>query len=78
MTDEDGNKYYMAFGIDLGQCVWCGECARICPMQCIEMRSEGAVIDFDNCIHCGCCEGYCPVGAIGDNRKVIFKYAIQE
>ena len=78
LTDEDGNKYYLDYGIDLSQCVCCGECARVCPMQCIEMRPEGAVIDFDNCLRCGCCENSCAVGAIGDNRKIIVKYAVHE
>jgi len=59
----------------LENCTGCGDCARICPMKCIEIRKEHkrtvppqqkkiAVIDEKPCIRCYCCHEFCPAKAI--------------
>ena len=44
--DEDGNKYYIGFGIDGDSCVCCGNCASMCPAMCIDLSSGVAVCCF--------------------------------
>ncbi|MCL2079447.1 MAG: DUF362 domain-containing protein [Oscillospiraceae bacterium] len=50
----------------LENCIGCGECKRICPMQCIKMdgKSKMVCIDEKNCIRCYCCHEFCPAKAI--------------
>ena len=73
MTDGDGNRYYMDFGIDENWCICCGECEMNCPMGCISIRGGCAAIDSNVCIRCGYCQAFCPTDAIGDNRKIIVR-----
>ena len=71
--DDDGNKYYMGFGIDSAACVGCGNCARVCPMQCIQIVNQVAEINTDVCIECLACTQECPTNALGDYRKIIVR-----
>jgi len=48
----------------LNNCIGCGDCVRICPMQCMEIREKLAVISEKECIKCYCCHEFCPVKAI--------------
>jgi len=48
----------------LSNCIGCGDCARICPMHCIEIHNRLAVISEKDCIKCYCCHEFCPVKAI--------------
>ncbi|MBW3582220.1 MAG: ferredoxin family protein [Euryarchaeota archaeon] len=43
-----------------------GECADVCPVDCIHESVDGQMffIDPDDCIDCGACESVCPVEAI--------------
>jgi heterodisulfide reductase subunit A len=49
-------------------CVGCGECAKACPFQAMEMVGEGkklkAQVATAACKGCGVCAGACPSGAI--------------
>ncbi len=55
------------------KCIACGQCARVCPAQCISLKGEGKGkerqpvefnIDFSRCIYCGFCVEICPVNAL--------------
>jgi len=48
----------------LDSCIGCGDCVRICPMQCMEIRERLAVISERDCIRCYCCHEFCPEKAI--------------
>ena len=44
-------------------CISCGACASVCPVDAITEGDAKYVIDADACIECGACAGACPVGA---------------
>ncbi len=55
--------------IDANACTGCGKCAKVCPVDAIELVSENDAkrsvkIDDDICLGCGLCARNCPVDAI--------------
>lgn len=46
------------------ECIKCGACAGVCPVDAISEGDPTYVIDPEVCIDCGACEEGCPVGAI--------------
>ena len=54
----------MAYKVNTEDCVRCGVCAEVCPMNAIELKEEAAYIKPGQWIDCGGCAGSCPVGAI--------------
>lgn len=46
------------------QCTGCGECARACPDDAVEVEGDLARIDRERCVGCGLCVRACPTGAI--------------
>jgi ferredoxin len=44
-------------------CIMCGQCAKICPMDNIRYAGK-AVVFGDKCISCCACVQYCPQEAI--------------
>ena len=54
----------MAYKVNTEDCVRCGVCAEVCPMNAIELMEEAAYIKPGQCIDCGGCAGSCPVNAI--------------
>jgi electron transport complex protein RnfB len=47
-------------------CIACGICAKNCPVACIEITDNLAVIDHEKCINCGICAAKCPTKSIVD------------
>jgi electron transport complex protein RnfB len=47
-------------------CIGCGICAKSCPVKCIEIADNLAVIDREKCINCGICAAKCPTHSIVD------------
>ncbi|MDR0446586.1 MAG: EFR1 family ferrodoxin [Oscillospiraceae bacterium] len=56
-------------------CTGCGECARLCPMECIKM-SGGKPIRDGECTLCLACLHRCPAGAVeyGDSTRGKTRY----
>jgi len=44
-------------------CISCGACQPVCPVDCISQSEEKYVIDANTCITCGACATVCPVAA---------------
>jgi ferredoxin len=45
-------------------CINCGACADVCPVEAISEKGEVHVIDPEVCTDCGACNEVCPVDAI--------------
>lgn len=43
-------------------CIGCGNCAGVCPQNCIKTDDVPFVIEQDHCLHCGNCMTVCPAG----------------
>lgn len=48
------------------ECIKCGACADICPVNAISEADDKYVVDAETCIDCGACEDGCPVSAISE------------
>ncbi|AHM58081.1 hypothetical protein EAL2_808p05780 (plasmid) [Peptoclostridium acidaminophilum DSM 3953] len=57
----------MAYRINDDECIACGACQPVCPVECISEKEDGKrLIDEDKCISCGACAGVCPVSCISE------------
>ncbi|MEG0832667.1 MAG: 4Fe-4S binding protein [Oscillospiraceae bacterium] len=56
----------MAREINKEECIGCGACEAVCPVNAISEKDGKYVIDADACIDCGACESGCPVSAISE------------
>lgn len=57
--------------VDTDNCIGCGRCGEVCPVQAINMVNAGgpAAIDSSMCLGCGVCIRNCPAASIElDNR----------
>lgn len=55
----------MAYVID-DNCVCCGTCISVCPVEAISEGETKYNIDPDTCISCGSCAAVCPSEAISE------------
>ncbi len=63
--------------INSADCIGCGKCARLCPMENIEL-ADGKVLAGNKCTMCYRCVSRCPEKAITlIGRKIIEQYDIQ-
>ncbi|MBU2703323.1 Pyruvate/2-oxoacid:ferredoxin oxidoreductase delta subunit [Sporomusaceae bacterium BoRhaA] len=54
-------------------CISCGECARGCPAQIIDMSSGKPIPDLDKCINCFCCHELCPKKAVDIKKHWLYR-----
>lgn len=55
---------------DLDECIGCGACADICPVDAVNMVDELPDVDQDWCIGCGVCAVSCPAEVISIKRRL--------
>lgn len=46
------------------ECVMCGACVDVCPVNAISEGDPKYIIDAGTCVDCGACAGECPRNAI--------------
>ncbi len=51
------------------ECISCGLCADICPLNAIELVNGKPVIDYNRCSHDGKCAAVCPTNSIKLGRQ---------
>ena len=54
---------------DIDECVGCGECVTICPVEAVKMSEDKPVVDCEWCIGCGVCATVCPTDAVVINVR---------
>jgi Pyruvate/2-oxoacid:ferredoxin oxidoreductase delta subunit len=50
--------------VNQDDCIGCGTCVRLCPMEAISLDEDIAVITESRCIGCGVCVHHCPEDAM--------------
>jgi len=57
--------------VNKSECIGCGTCVQVCPVQRLEVRENKRAVRSDAaaCIHCGECHMTCPRKAISFNVK---------
>ena len=55
---------------ELDECIGCGACADICPVDAVKMVEDKAQVDQDWCIGCGVCAIQCPADVITIKRRI--------
>jgi len=55
---------------ELEECIGCGACADICPVDAVKMVEDKPQVDPDWCIGCGVCAVQCPAGVISISRRL--------
>lgn len=45
-------------------CMYCGECAGVCPRNLIEVKESSLVFDDGECKECDTCVIVCPIKAL--------------
>lgn len=52
-----------------GNCIACGICAKLCPVEAIETKEGKPVWVKDQCVHCLACISNCPVEALQYGKR---------
>ena len=55
---------------ELNECIGCGACADICPVDAVAMVDGLPKVDMDWCIGCGVCAVTCPADVIRISRRL--------
>lgn len=55
------------------ECIGCGHCEEICPVNAVEIVDDKAQVDPDWCIGCGVCAVDCPTEAISITRRLDYE-----
>ena len=55
---------------ELDECIGCGACAEICPVDAVQMVEDKPQVDLDWCIGCGVCAVQCPANVISISRRI--------
>ena len=66
---------------EIEKCTGCGECVKVCPTNCIELKTEQTEksrklrvitydIDFSNCIFCGLCVEKCEPESLTQTKEI--------
>lgn len=61
---------YFIRDTEVDECIGCGACADICPVDAVTMVDERPVVDNDWCIGCGVCAVSCPAEVISIKRRL--------
>ena len=57
--------------VDTNQCVACGCCVKVCPLQAITIhKGIYAQVNYDKCVGCGKCAIECPASIISVQEVV--------
>jgi ferredoxin len=59
---------YFTRATDYEECIGCGACADICPVDAVQMVDDQPEVDLNWCIGCGVCAVSCPTEAISITR----------
>jgi ferredoxin len=55
---------------ELAECIGCGACADICPVDAVKMVEDKPEVDQSWCIGCGVCAVSCPAHVISIKRRL--------
>ena len=61
---------YFTRETNLDECIGCGACADICPVDAVKMVDEKPEVDQNWCIGCGVCAVSCPAEIISISRRL--------
>jgi ferredoxin len=58
----------MVHKINPEECIGCGACSGVCPVEAISQAGDKYKIDPEKCTDCGACVDTCPTGAISADK----------
>jgi ferredoxin len=54
---------------DKKECIGCGDCVKVCPVDALTMGDDFPLVDENWCVGCGVCIPKCPTGAAKLRKK---------